>query len=373
MLKTSRREYLKLASAIGASAVLDLYGPKILQEVKAAASKQKICIGWLQGANCTGCPCSFLNAEKPDVIQAILNLSIGLVNPPIYLTTIMPAAGFPEGLDKTKAIGPYYNADDILDGLFDTLKGDVNILVVEGSVQKAFDGYACIIRGKPFKDRVAEKAALADYVVAVGTCAAFGGIPSGSPNPTQAMGVQWEGKTKGGLLGANWMSKGGLPVVNISGCPFHPDWLTLTLVAIVLGEIPELDAYNRPKAFFGPLIHDNCPRRGYYDRGVFAEKFGEAGCVWHLGCKGPVTYADCPDRLWNGVNMCTQAGAPCIGCVSPDFPDGKSPFYKELEAVPWAWLSPVQWAQVMAVATGVGIAAHAVRRLVIGKGKAEEE
>lgn len=374
MLKLSRREYLRLASAFGATAVLDAYGPRLVQEIKAAASKQKVCIAWLQGASDSGCSVSWLNSERPDVIQAILQLSVGLVNPPLFHLNVMPAAGFPVGVDKTKAIGPYYNADDILEGIFTgDLKGDVNVLIVEGSVQNAWGGRANILLEKNFRDWVKEKADLADVVVAVGECACWGGIPGGAPNPTEAVGLQWSQTTKGGALGAGFTSKLGLPVINVAGCPANPDWTTLSLAALVIGAIPELDEYNRPKAFYGTLIHDNCPRRGYYDKGQFAQKWGEEWCLWHLGCKGPVTYADCPFRLWNGVNFCTQGGANCISCTEPDFPDGKSPFFEEIEALPWAWLSPVQWAQIMAVATGVGVAAHAVRRLVIGRGKAEEE
>jgi hydrogenase small subunit len=86
----------------------------------------------------------------------------------------------------------------------------------------------------------------------------------------------------------------------------------------------------RPKAFYGKLIHDNCPRRAYFDAGQFARHPGEPGCLYELGCKGPVTYADCPLRLWNGgVNWCIGAGAPCIGCVEPNFPDKLQPMFKK--------------------------------------------
>lgn len=336
-MKVSRREYLKIASAIGASAVLELYYPEMIKEVEAATAKQKISICWLQGAGCTGCSISFLNAERPDVVQAILKLSIGLVNPPIYHPNVMPSAGF-KVPDETKSVGPYYNADEILEKIFVEYKGDVNILVVEGAVQEAFGGHACFVHEKTFIDWVKDKATRADYVVAFGSCSSFGGIASAEPNPTEASGLQFKGEEKGGILGAGFASKAGLPVVNLPGCPSHPDWITLTLVSVVLGVVPELDEYQRPKAFYGSLIHENCPRRAYFQEGKFVpcEELGKMGCLLTVGCKGPVTHSDCPLRLWNaGMNFPIAAGAPCFGCVEPGFPDKMSPFYSMvLEKLP---------------------------------------
>jgi len=94
----------------------------------------------------------------------------------------------------------------------------------------------------------------------------------------------------------------------------------------------ELDELKRPKVFYGNLIHENCPRRAYFDEGKFAKRFGEPGCLNELGCKGPVTHADCPIRLWNhGTSWCIGAGSPCIGCCEPGFPDLVAPFYKKLD------------------------------------------
>ncbi|MFC2010247.1 iron hydrogenase, partial [Chloroflexota bacterium] len=89
----------------------------------------------------------------------------------------------------------------------------------------------------------------------------------------------------------------------------------------------EVDDLARPVAFYGGLIHDNCPRRAYFDEGKFAKKLSEPYCLFELGCKGPVTHADCPVRLWNsGTNWCVGSGSPCIGCAEPGFPDEVSPF-----------------------------------------------
>ena len=161
-------------------------------------------------------------------------------------------------------------------------------------------------------------------VIALGTCAAFGGIATGAPNPASCISVEK-------LFDQHNIST---PLINIPGCPPHPDWFVGTLSAVLLLGLPkpeELDEHKRPKVFYGQLIHENCPRRAYFDEGKFAKAFSELGCLNELGCKGPVTYADCPIRLWNhGINWCIGSGSPCIGCVEPGFPDQLAPFYQKL-------------------------------------------
>jgi hydrogenase small subunit len=146
-------------------------------------------------------------------------------------------------------------------------------------------------------------------------------------------------------------------VVAIPGCPVHPDWIVGTIAYILANKaLPPLDANNRPTMFFGQMLHDICPRRATFnstygtrhnqgtscltchsntDSGVYSPRqLGTLGCMYALGCKGPKTHCDCPSRKWNGpganqpgVSWCNLAGAPCIGCTEPTFPDGMSPFY----------------------------------------------
>jgi len=210
------------------------------------------------------------------------------------------------------------------------------ILVVEGAIPTA--GNASEYGSIGEKDgnlvsmltRVESLGRDALAVVALGTCAAFGGIAAGMPNPAGCISVQDVFK-RGNIA---------TPLLNIPGCPPHPDWFVGTLAHILLLGLPkpeELDEYSRPKAFYGQLIHENCPRRAYFDEGKFAKHFGEPGCLNELGCKGPVTYADCSLRLWNGgANWCIGSGSPCIGCVEAGFPDELAPFYVKLteEALP---------------------------------------
>jgi hydrogenase small subunit len=117
------------------------------------------------------------------------------------------------------------------------------------------------------------------------------------------------------------------PVVNIPGCPPHPDWMVGTVAHALMFGIPELDSDGRPKMFYSTLVHDNCPYRSYYDEQKFAKSFGEEGCRVELGCKGPESYSDCWKRGWNNnVNWCVH-NSLCLGCTQPGYPDAFSPMY----------------------------------------------
>jgi hydrogenase small subunit len=160
-------------------------------------------------------------------------------------------------------------------------------------------------------------------VIAAGTCAVYGGIPAAENNPTGAVCVP-------AFLKQEKISK---PVISIPGCPPHPDWLVGALVHVLKFGLPPLDDHGRPLAFFGRLLHDQCPRFADYEREKFAEKFGDEGCLFKLGCLGPLTRADCTTRQWNsGTNSCINAGAPCIGCASEGFARNTAfPFFRKNE------------------------------------------
>jgi hydrogenase small subunit len=199
-------------------------------------------------------------------------------------------------------------------------------------------------------------------VVAVGTCAAWGGIPSAPPNPTGAVSTSVIIKDK--------------PVINIPGCPPHPDWMVGTIVHVLKYGMPELDDLNRPTLFYGgdKVIHDNCELRQYFDVGKFAEDFGEEGCLYELGCKGPVAHCDVSTRGWNGgVNWCNRSGGPCIGCTEPFFPGGTgSGLYEKLPAAQVPGLAKINAnANTIGIALGGAVAAaigvHAAARAVSTK------
>ena len=270
---------------------------------------------WLQCAACTGCSVSVLNAVSPSIKNLLVD-------------EVLPGRHINLRFHPTVMTGSGVQAIDIMEDTWQKKKGSY-ILVVEGAIPTAKGGIHGVVGerdGKPVTmlTRVEELARDALVVLALGTCAAFGGIPGGHPNPTQCLGVS-------DILRARGIDT---PVVNIPGCPPHPDWFVGTVASLLLSGLPqpgELDEYKRPKAFYGQLIHENCPRRAYYDEGKFAKKLTDPGCLYELGCKGSVTYSDCPLRLWNnGVNWCIGNGSPCIGCTEPGFPDEVSPFYEKM-------------------------------------------
>ncbi len=270
---------------------------------------------WLQTATCTGCSVSVLNSVSP----TIKNLLIDQVVPGKHVSlqyhaTIMAGAGdaaveVMERAERENQVG--------------------YLLVVEGAIPNAHDGlYGSIGErsGTPASmlSRVESLGRNALAVIALGTCASFGGIPAAAPNPSRSVSVREAFRVRHITT----------PVINLPGCPPHPDWFVGTVAAVLMKGLPrpsEMDDLGRPRAFYGRPIHENCQRRAHFDEGKFARQPGDPGCLYELGCKGPVTYADCPNRLWNGgVNWCVGNGSPCMGCVEPGFPDPLSPVYVKL-------------------------------------------
>jgi len=270
---------------------------------------------WLQGGSCTGCSVSFLNVVDPDIKKVLLDPVVpGHQLSVKFHPNVSAAAG-----------------DVAINAIEDTAKNFKGkfVLVVEGSVPLAEKGAYCDvgeIGGKPvpFTKWMNDLGKDAALCIAIGTCSAYGGIPAGAPNPTQSVSLNDYFKSVGIKT----------PVLNVPGCPPHPDWFVLAVAGVLINGLPkasDLDQYGRLLQFHGKSIHDYCTRRKQYDEGVFAEKYGDEGCLATLGCKGPITNADCPTRKWNGgVNYCIGAGAPCISCCEPGFPDASSPFYAKL-------------------------------------------
>lgn len=346
-MRFTRREFLKASTALGVAGVYALYAADIARVFSAAANGDTHTI-WFQGAADAGCSISLLQGARPDIIDAITDFKLSV--------DFHPNLMIPEGDAAITILRDAANGTKPLD-----------LFIVEGSVPEGNFGTVGEIDGKlmPMETWIKQLASQAKYVVAVGTCASYGGIPGGSPNPTKAKGLQFYKYEKGGALGADFRSRAGLPVINIPGCPPHPDWITLTLADLIRGFIPHLDKYQRPAAFFGGVVHDQCPRLGYFEKNQFASKFGDLQCLWKLGCRGPITYANCPAIKWNrGVNSCTLFGSGCRGCADPSFPDQpSSPFFKEIEAVPAPLGMDVNVVgETIAAATVIGIGAHAARR-----------
>ena len=193
---------------------------------------------------------------------------------------------------------------------------------------RGFGGYARLMRAWPTRLRSSADAPKATAIVAVGTCATYGGIHAMAGNPTGAMGVP-------DYLGWDWRSKADIPIVCVPGCPIQGDNLSETLTYLLYmatGQAPmiPLDDALRPLWLFGNTVHEGCDRAGYYEQGDFATEYGSPKCIVKLGCWGPVVKCNVPKRGWiNGVGGCPNVGGICIGCTMPGFPDKFMPFMDE--------------------------------------------
>lgn len=269
---------------------------------------------WLQSGGCGGCSISLLNAEMPDLLGALEIAGIDLLwHPSVSEAT---ASEFTALTEKV------ISGDQPLD-----------ILCLEGAVIQGPDGsgrfHMMPGTGKPMMDQVRALAERAGIVIAVGSCAAFGGISAGGNNHIEATGLTLDGEVSGGFLGKDFRGKSGMPVINIAGCPVHPAWVVETLMQISSGALSEtdLDSLGRPRSTASMLVHHGCPRNEFYEFKASAAKLSDMGCLMeNLGCKGTQACADCNTRRWNGGGSCISGGYPCIACTEPGFEEPGHPF-----------------------------------------------
>jgi len=301
-MRITRRQFLKYCGGSAVALGLSQIGLLRLRKALAATNGAPPVI-WLQASGCSGCSVSLLNGVINDDEPAAVDLLLNQINLK-YHPTVMAAAGdmAVEAAVDAQDLGDYY-------------------LVVEGAIPTARHGIYCHVweveedddtrRPVTALEAVQAFSANALGVIACGTCAAFGGIPAGDPNPTACRCVSE-------IVGND--------VINIPGCPPHPDWIIGTIAHILsTGKVPRLDGHNRPRMYFGETVHTECPNRQLEK----AQELGQPGCLENLGCHGQGTKADCPSRKWNnGINWCIGAQNPCQGCTEPDYPDGTSPFYR---------------------------------------------
>ena len=286
---------------------------------------------WLQGSGCTGDTVALISAREPSLVDVITGVLPEVEGIKIaFHPTIMA----PHGEAALTAL------DDAREGKLDPF-----VLVLEGAVPdekmaKKTGGFFCAIGDKDGKivllndvlDNLKDKAAA---VVAIGSCATFGGPSAAAPNPTGCVGLY-------DYYGRGYRSTLGLPVINVSGCPSPGDSTIkalayLALVARGAAAPPALDEYNRPLFLYGELAHHICPRHGYIGEGKFTHHFGEPYCMGMMGCKGPISYCRVPKYGFaDGYGGCPTVGSPCIGCTEPGFPDRPfSPFLQKSPVTPW--------------------------------------
>ncbi len=323
----SRRGFLKFCAATASALALP---PALIPQIAHAlenAKRQSVI--WMSFQECTGCTESLTRSHAPTLESLIFNL-LSLD----YHHTLQAASG--EAAEHAREIAMAENEGEYL-------------MIVDGSIPIANKGYSTIA-GISNVDMFYEVAKYAKAIIAVGTCATYGGLPKAKPNPTGAVSVE-------DLIADK-------PIINIPGCPPIPMVITGTIAHfLTFNTLPQLDSLKRPLSFYGQNIHDRCYRRPFYERAQFAETFDDEGakkgwCLYKLGCKGPTTYNACATAKWNeGVSFPIEAGHGCIGCSEPNFWDAGS-FYKAV-SVP---LSNTTQAAGYALAAGaaMGVAAGAM-------------
>lgn len=280
-------------------------------------SGRKTTLYWLQCGGCGGDTWSLFNSETPNLAEFFDTLGID---------ALWHASISNIGVGQRKTLH-----EEILSG-----NRKLDILCVEGSIIRgpAGTGMFDTIFGRPKKDLLAALAKQARHVLAVGTCASFGGV--GADGEIEATGLQFHKWEEGGFLGKKFRSGSGLPVINLPGCPCHPGVVTGAIQGILSGSSPDMTPYNMPLEWYGTMVHQGCTRNEYHEYRVEEKEFGEKGCLFfYLGCHGPLVYGPCNKLLWNGRSSKTRVGVPCFGCTRPDFPQ-QYPFFKtrNIEGVP---------------------------------------
>ena len=269
-MELTRRDFLRASSALAAA-----WGVNVPEAWAATSAAPPVV--WLQAQSCSGCSVSLLNTIYYMTVDKLLLGTIKLN----YHSTLMAASGAGASAAAQAALGT-----------------SGYVLVVEGAIPTGASGKYCYLwPGLTALKGVQDFAAKAGSILAVGTCAAYGGVVGAKPNPTGT-------KPLSTILS-------GKKVINIPGCPSHPDWIVGTIAYLIkYGKAPPLDGSGRPLSYFPTSVHKQCPYRDDFDDGE-----GEGRCQFRRGCKGPIAAGDCPTRKWNsgsakafGVNWMHRRG-----------------------------------------------------------------
>src|SRR5580700_8059060 len=185
----------------------------VLQVAEIVGKARRPSVIWLHFQDCTGCTETLLRTSAPDAAHLILDV-ISLD----YHETLMAASG-------VQAEAALKSAVAANEGKF--------VLVVEGSIPMKDDGVYMQLGSRPAVQILREVAAKSAAVIAIGSCASWGGVPSADPNPTGAVGVD-------SIIT-------GKPIINLPGCPPNPyNLLGVVLEYVTMGKLPELDDVGRP-------------------------------------------------------------------------------------------------------------------------------
>ncbi len=347
-----RRDFVKVCMM--AAAAVGLPASVGVKWAEAAEAGLKPSVIWLHFQECTGCTESLLRTSHPGLAELILDLiSVD------YHETLFAAAG--------------NQIEDALHQAMEQHEGKY-VCIVEGAIPTKDGGIYCQIGGRTAVDILKDVGSKAGAVIAIGSCASWGGIPSADPNPT-------------GAVGAPTILEG-TPVVTIPGCPANPYNLLGTVLQFVsMGTLPALDDKNRPLWAYGRTIHEHCPRRAHFDAGRFARMYGDEGhrlgyCLFALGCKGPETHANCSVNHFGEIPDCWPIGLghPCFGCTEQGIAFNK-PLHQEA-TLPEGAHPPIHpdhrksiaagWAGVAGLAAGAAIGAGLMASKKLGEKDTED-
>ncbi len=283
---------------------------------------------WLAGMSCDGCTVAVAGATQPPLENLLAGTIPGVPQIILHHPVLSVEAG-------AEFVASFYKAE----------RGELDVPYVvcfEGSIPDesiaaATGGYWSALgsehlggdvhRPIPTTEWLKRLAPGAAAVIAIGTCATWGGIPAAAGNPTNSMSLM-------DYLGKDYRGTAGLPVINIPGCAPVGDNFTETVAMVLLflqgiGPLPEFDELGRPSWLFSDTVHTKCVRGGYYEEGSFATKYGQKECLVEIGCWGPVVQCNITSRgAINHMGGCMNAGGVCIGCTMPGFPDKFAPFYE---------------------------------------------
>lgn len=315
---------------------------------------ETIHVYWLAGMSCDGCSIAVTGATNPGIEGLLAGTVPAMPQMVLHHPVLAVEAGHDFVENFRKAWHGELEAPYVV--VYEGSIADERIAARSGGYFSAMgvekrDGHddAQPVPTAEWLDRLAPGAAA---VMAIGTCATWGGVPAAEGNPTGAMSVM-------DFLGKDFRSAFGLPVINVPGCAPVGDNFTETVFAVLLflqglGPLPTFDELGRPAWLFGETVHRGCTRAGYYEEGVFAEEYGGKECLVEIGCWGPVVNCNIVERgAISHMGGCMKAGGVCIGCTMPGFPDKFSPFYK---TPPGSFMST-------SASRGVGAVVRRLRRL----------
>ncbi|MCW5853806.1 MAG: hydrogenase expression protein HypE, partial [Anaerolineae bacterium] len=279
---------------------------------------------WLAGMSCDGCSVAVTGATSPSVEDLLIGRLPGVPRLVLHHPVLSVEAGPAFVRNFEMAVDGELNAPYVV--IFEGSVADERLAAKTGGYWSGMgmDEHGQMIPTAAWLKRLAPGAAA---VIAIGTCATWGGIPAAIGNPTGSMGVM-------DFLGKDYRSALGLPVVNIPGCSPVGDNFSETVAAVLLflnglGPLPEFDELGRPAWLFNQTVHQGCNRAGFYEEGIFDDHYGGAQCLVEIGCWGPVVNCNIARRgAINHMGGCMNVGGICIGCTMPGFPDSFAPFYQ---------------------------------------------